>query len=61
MPAWLATLGAWLPLAQGVALIRPLLAGQMPSDVLIHIMALVATAGLAFTIALALTRRRLLK
>ncbi len=61
LPAWLATLGAWLPLAQGVALIRPLLAGQVPSDILIHIMALAATAGLAFTIALALTRRRLLK
>ena len=40
---------------------RPLLAGQVPSDILIHIMALAATAGLAFTIALALTRRRLLK
>ena len=61
LPPWLGNLGAWLPLAQGVALIRPLLAGQVPPDALIHIMALLVTAGLAFTIALALTRRRLLK
>ncbi|HEX6735732.1 MAG TPA: ABC transporter permease [Azonexus sp.] len=61
LPAWLATLGAWLPLAQGVALVRPLLAGQVPNDALIHIMALLATTGVAFAIALRLTRRRLLK
>jgi len=61
LPAWLATLGGWLPLAQGVALVRPLLAGHVPADALIHIMALLTTAALAFAIALRLTRRRLLK
>ncbi len=61
LPGWLATVGAWLPLAQGVALVRPLLAGEIPADALIHIMALLATAGVAFVIALRLTRRRLLK
>ncbi len=61
LPGWLALIGGWLPLAQGVALIRPLLAGQVPDNALIHIMALLATAGIAFTIALRLTRRRLLK
>ena len=61
LPGWLATIGGWLPLAQGVALVRPLLAGQVPADTLIHIMALLATAGVAFAIALRLTRRRLLK
>jgi lipooligosaccharide transport system permease protein len=54
-------IGGWLPLAQGVALVRPLLAGQLPADALIHIMALLATTGVAFAIALRLTRRRLLK
>mgnify|MGYP003411405986 CR=1 FL=1 len=38
-----------------------LLAGQLPADALIHIMALLATTGVAFAIALRLTRRRLLK
>ena len=61
LPGWLAAVGQWLPLAQGVALIRPLLAGQVPADALIHIMALLATAAVAFAIALHLTRRRLLK
>ena len=60
LPGWLATLGSWLPLAQGVALVRPLLAGQIPPNALIHIMVLLVTAMLAFAIALHLTRRRLL-
>jgi lipooligosaccharide transport system permease protein len=61
LPGWLALIGGWLPLAQGVALVRPLLAGQVPGDALIHIMALLATTAVAFTVALHLTRRRLLK
>ena len=61
LPGWLALIGGWLPLAQGVALVRPLLAGQVPPDALIHIMALLGTAAVAFAIALRLTRRRLLK
>ena len=61
LPGWLATFGSWLPLAHGVALTRPLLAGEIPPHALIHIMALMITAGVAFAIALRLTRRRLLK
>ncbi|MGE5472110.1 MAG: ABC transporter permease [Bacteroidota bacterium] len=61
LPRWLAVIGAWLPLAQGVALIRPLLAGQVPANAPLHILILLATAGIAFAIALRLTRRRLLK
>ena len=58
---WLATIGAALPLAQGVALVRPLLAGQVPADCWLHIAILLATTAIAFMIALRLTRRRLLK
>ena len=61
LPAWLATLGSLLPLAQGVALVRPLLAGQMPQDVVLHVGVLLLTTVIAFGIALRLTRRRLLK
>ena len=61
LPGWLASIGGWLPLAQGVALVRPLLAGQVPADPLLHIGALLITTGVAFAIALRLTRRRLLK
>jgi len=61
LPGWLASIGQILPLAQGVALIRPLLAGNVPPDALLHIGVLLATTGIAFAIALRLTRRRLLK
>lgn len=61
LPAWLSTLGSLLPLAQGVALVRPLLAGQMPQDVALHVGVLLLTTVIAFGIALRLTRRRLLK
>ena len=61
LPGWLAAIGACLPLAQGVALVRPLLAGQWPPDALLHVGMLLATTALAFALALRLTRRRLLK
>ncbi len=61
LPAWLATIGAWLPLAQGVALVRPLLAGEVPPQALLHVVILLATTAIAYAIALRLTRRRLLK
>jgi lipooligosaccharide transport system permease protein len=61
LPGWLAFIGGWLPLSQGVALVRPLLAGEVPANAPIHILALLVTAAVAFTVALHLTRRRLLK
>jgi len=60
LPGWLAGIGAALPLAQGVALVRPLLNGQIPPDALIHVGALLLMTTLAFFIALKLTRRRLM-
>ena len=61
LPGWLAAIGGWLPLAQGVALVRPLLAGETPPDALLHIAVLLVTTVVAFAIAQHLTRRRLLK
>ena len=61
LPGWLAAIGQMLPLAQGVALIRPLLSGQVPPNALLHIGVLLLTAGVAYIVALRLTRRRLLK
>ncbi len=61
LPAWLASIGAWLPLAQGVALVRPLLAGEVPPQALLHVGVLLATTAIAYRLALHLTQRRLLK
>ncbi len=58
-PAVQAIAGA-LPLAHAVRLVRPLLMGQLPADMALHLLVLVATAMFSFWLALILTRRRLL-
>ena len=50
-----------LPLHHGVALVRPLLLGELPAGVLAHLGVLAAYAIVGFYLALILTRRRLLK
>lgn len=52
---WLSYL---LPLTHAVELVRPLFMDQWPSQAALHLGVLVAYAGVAFWIALALTRRR---
>jgi lipooligosaccharide transport system permease protein len=61
LPAAVRFVSDWLPLAHMVQLVRPLASGTMPADALLHVGALLATAAAAFWLALALTRRRLLK
>lgn len=52
---------AWcFPLAHAVALVRPLLQGEIPPHALVHLSALVTFAALGFYIASILMRRRLL-
>ena len=50
-----------LPLYHGVALVRPLLLGELPAGPFAHLAVLGAYAMLGFYLALILTRRRLLK
>ncbi|MGQ0545200.1 MAG: ABC transporter permease [Betaproteobacteria bacterium] len=50
-----------LPLYHGVALVRPLLLGELPGGLWVHLAVLGAYAILGFYLALILTRRRLLK
>jgi lipooligosaccharide transport system permease protein len=49
-----------LPLSHAVALVRPLLNGEVPAQALLHVVVLAVIAITAFWIALGLTRRRLL-
>jgi lipooligosaccharide transport system permease protein len=50
-----------LPLKHAIDLSRPLLLGEVPRDVLLHITVLLAYACIAYYVALVLTRRRLLR
>jgi lipooligosaccharide transport system permease protein len=49
-----------LPLTHAVALVRPLLLGELPPSPLLHVAVLATIALTAFAIALKLAQRRLL-
>ena len=61
MPAWLATIAGFLPLKHAIDIARPLMLGRVPDAILLHVAVLLAYAAVAYYVALALTRRRLLK
>ena len=61
MPATLRTIAAILPLSHAIDIARPLLAGRIPANLLLHIAVLVVYAVVTYWIAVLLTRRRLLK
>ena len=61
LPPPVQAVAAWLPLTHAVALVRPLLSGEVPPGIAGHVAALLAIAAIAFWIALTLIRRRLLK
>jgi len=61
LPAALQGAAALLPLYHGVCLARPLMLGEMPSAVLVHVAVPIFYAVAGFYVALVLTRRRLLK
>jgi lipooligosaccharide transport system permease protein len=61
LPAVLRGVAEFLPLTHAVQLVRPLLQGTLPSNVMLHVAALLVTTLLAYGIALRLMRQRLLK
>ena len=58
LPDWLAPVANALPLAAAVALARPLVIGQWPSEFWLPLLTLLAYVGVALYMALVLTRRR---
>jgi lipooligosaccharide transport system permease protein len=52
---------AWLPLTHAINLARPLVVGNVPGDIALHVIALLIYGSLGYVVALALTRKRLLK
>src|SRR5205814_10450951 len=61
MPPALQTVAAVLPLSHAIDIARPLLAGKVPSGIVLHLAVLLAYAFVTYFIALVLTRRRLLR
>jgi lipooligosaccharide transport system permease protein len=61
LPPLLQAVSGWLPLTHAIELARPLVAGRVPDDIALHGAGLFAWGSAGFVIALALTRRRLLK
>ena len=61
MPAWLASIAHLLPLKHAIDMARPLMMGLVPTNVVLHVVVLLAYAVAAYYAALVLTRRRLLK
>ena len=61
MPAWLASAANFLPLKHAIDVARPLMMGNVPANVGLHVLVLLVYAFAAYYVALVLTRRRLLK
>ncbi|MCA1979541.1 MAG: ABC transporter permease [Thiobacillus sp.] len=61
LPPLLQAVSAWLPLTHAIDLARPLVVGRVPDNIGLHVLALLAYGSAGFVVALALTRRRLLR
>ncbi len=60
MPHFLQITAELLPLSHAIDLVRPLILGFQPSNIPVHIAAMLAWGGISFWLAVSLTRRRLL-
>ncbi|MBV2235819.1 MAG: ABC transporter permease [Sterolibacterium sp.] len=60
LPGAIQGIASHLPLAHAVLLVRPLMQGTLPSDILGHLLQLAMTAFFAYWLALHMVRRRLL-
>ncbi len=61
LPAFVQAIAAWLPLSHSVALIRPLIFGQLPAHPLLNVVVLSTVTCAAFWLAVVLARHRFLK
>ena len=61
LPGWLAAVAAWLPLTHAIELARPLLLGQWPDSVVLHVAVLLGYGLAGWASGLRWTQRRLLR
>ncbi len=60
LPGWLQMVAQALPLTHAVAVVRPIILGQMPTQVWLHLAVLAGYAIIGFLVALSLFRKRLM-
>ncbi|MBW8329692.1 MAG: ABC transporter permease, partial [Thiobacillus sp.] len=61
LPLPVQAVSAWLPLTHAIDLARPLVVGTVPDNIMLHVAGLLIYGSLGYVVALALTRKRLLK
>lgn len=61
LPPVVQSVAALLPLNHAVELVRPLLLGQPPQNILLHCAVLLGAALIGYHVALVLCRRRMIK
>jgi lipooligosaccharide transport system permease protein len=61
LPGWLQHVASALPLKHAIDIARPLMLGTVPTNILVHVLVVAAYGLVAYYVALALTRRRLVK
>jgi lipooligosaccharide transport system permease protein len=61
LPLPVQAVSAWLPLTHAIDLARPLVVGSMPDNIALHVAGLLIYGSIGYVVALALTRRRLLR
>lgn len=61
LPLALQNIAQLLPLTHAIDLVRPLVLGSVPSNLILHLLVLLIYGGVGYYLSLGLTRRRLLK
>jgi lipooligosaccharide transport system permease protein len=61
LPGFLQAVSNWLPLTHAIDVVRPLILGRMPAQLVVHLLALAAWGSVSYWTAVTLIRRRLLK
>jgi len=61
LPPAMQVIARGLPLAHAVELVRPLLRGEVPAHIAVHVAVLLGITVVAYQVALGLTRRRLMR
>jgi lipooligosaccharide transport system permease protein len=60
LPTLLQAVSAWLPLTHAINMVRPIMLGNVPEHITLHVLVLVGYGSVGYWLALGFTRKRLL-